>query len=191
MLKGQRHEDRSGSTNEYPRTRLPPRWTACDTSPMRPKLPPPYTRSMPLDTCCMQAPKKKSKMLTAFGKQHRKTKILGHCTVLVDNSSKTFDNRAGCLGSQSHCSLPAANVPPARTRTHLHLSERADRVHFDRGHVQIATFFNPMNSTIFVLFGKYCPIVDQLGSKDSSRDFQLNCVISYFFYLHLILHASG
>ena len=40
---------------------------------------------------------------------------------------------------------------------------------------------NPMNSTTFVLFGKYCPIVDQLGSKDSSRDFQLNCVISYFF----------
>jgi hypothetical protein len=37
-----------------------------------------------------------------------------------------------------------------------------------------------MNSTTFVLFGKYCPIVDQLGSKDSSRDFQLNCVISYF-----------
>jgi hypothetical protein len=37
-----------------------------------------------------------------------------------------------------------------------------------------------MNSTIFVLFDKYCPIVDQLGSKDSSRDFQLNCVISYF-----------
>jgi hypothetical protein len=37
-----------------------------------------------------------------------------------------------------------------------------------------------MNSTTFVLFGKYCPIMDQLGSKDSSRDFQLNCVISYF-----------
>jgi hypothetical protein len=37
-----------------------------------------------------------------------------------------------------------------------------------------------MNSTTFVLFGKYCPIVNQLGSKDSSRDFQLNCVISYF-----------
>ena len=30
---------------------------------------------------------------------------------------------------------------------------------------------NPINSTTFVLFGKYCPIVDQLGSKDSSRDF--------------------
>jgi hypothetical protein len=40
---------------------------------------------------------------------------------------------------------------------------------------------NLMNSTAFVLFGKYCSIVDQLGSKDSSRDFQLNCVISYFF----------
>jgi hypothetical protein len=37
-----------------------------------------------------------------------------------------------------------------------------------------------MNSIIFVLFDKYCPIVDQLGSKDSSRDFQLNCVISFF-----------
>jgi hypothetical protein len=41
--------------------------------------------------------------------------------------------------------------------------------------------FKPMNSTTFVLFDKYCPIVDQLGSKDSSRDLQLNCVISYFF----------
>jgi hypothetical protein len=40
--------------------------------------------------------------------------------------------------------------------------------------------FKPMNSTIFVLFDKYCLIVDQLGSKDSSRDLQLNCVISYF-----------
>jgi hypothetical protein len=29
-----------------------------------------------------------------------------------------------------------------------------------------------MNITTFVLFGKYYPIVDQLGSKDSSRDFQ-------------------
>jgi hypothetical protein len=40
--------------------------------------------------------------------------------------------------------------------------------------------FKPINSITFVLFGKYCPIVDQLGSKDPSRDFQLNCVISYF-----------
>ena len=40
---------------------------------------------------------------------------------------------------------------------------------------------NPMNSTTFVLFGKYYSTVDQLGSKDSSRDFQLNCVISHFF----------
>ena len=37
-----------------------------------------------------------------------------------------------------------------------------------------------MNSITFVLFDKYCPIVDQLGSKDSSRDFQLNYVISFF-----------
>jgi hypothetical protein len=38
-----------------------------------------------------------------------------------------------------------------------------------------------MNNTIFVLFDKCYLIVDQLDSKDSSRDFQLNCVISYFF----------
>jgi hypothetical protein len=49
------------------------------------------------------------------------------------------------------------------------------------GLVHFAKFLNPMNSTTFVLFDKYCPIVDQLGSKDLSRDFQLNCVISYFF----------
>jgi hypothetical protein len=37
-----------------------------------------------------------------------------------------------------------------------------------------------MNSTTFVLFGKYCLIMDQLGSKDLSCDFQLNYIISYF-----------
>jgi hypothetical protein len=48
-----------------------------------------------------------------------------------------------------------------------------------------------INSTIFVLFDKYCPIVNQLGSKDSSRDFQLNCVISYFFtYIYYFMHGS-
>jgi len=47
--------------------------------------------------------------------------------------------------------------------------------------VHFAKKVNTINSTIFVLFDKYCLIMDQLGSKDSSRDFQLNCVISYFF----------
>jgi hypothetical protein len=37
-----------------------------------------------------------------------------------------------------------------------------------------------MNNTIFLLFGKYCPIIDQLDSKDSSRDFQLNCILVIF-----------
>jgi hypothetical protein len=48
------------------------------------------------------------------------------------------------------------------------------------GHVYIANILNSMNSFTFVLFDKYCLIVDQLGSKDLSHDFQLNCVISYF-----------
>ena len=31
--------------------------------------------------------------------------------------------------------------------------------------------------------------MEYLGLKDSSRDSQLNCVISLFFYLHLMFHA--
>ena len=31
--------------------------------------------------------------------------------------------------------------------------------------------------------------MDQLGLKDSSRHLQLNCVINYFFQMHLMLHA--
>jgi hypothetical protein len=47
-----------------------------------------------------------------------------------------------------------------------------------------------MNSIAFVLFDKYYPIMDQLGSKDSSRDFQLNRVISYFFtYIYYSMHG--
>jgi hypothetical protein len=57
------------------------------------------------------------------------------------------------------------------------------------GHVYLAKNFKLMNSITFVLFDKYCPIVDQLGSKDSSRE--LNCVISYFFtYIYYFMHES-
>jgi len=31
--------------------------------------------------------------------------------------------------------------------------------------------------------------MEQLGLKDSSRDLQVNCAISYLFYLHLMFHA--
>ena len=41
------------------------------------------------------------------------------------------------------------------------------------------------------VFGKNCPIMDYLGLKDSSRDFSMNCAISFFFHLHLILHACA
>jgi hypothetical protein len=53
---------------------------------------------------------------------------------------------------------------------------------FNLGLVHFANFFEPMNSTTFVLFGKYYQIVDQLGSKDLSRNFQLNYVINYFLH---------
>jgi hypothetical protein len=41
------------------------------------------------------------------------------------------------------------------------------------------------------VFGKSCPIMDYLGLKDSSRQLQANCAISYSFYLHLMLHACA
>ena len=33
--------------------------------------------------------------------------------------------------------------------------------------------------------------MDYLGLKDSSHDFSANCVISFFFRLHLVLHACA
>ena len=42
---------------------------------------------------------------------------------------------------------------------------------------------------LLFVFGKNYPIMDYLGLKDSSRQLQVNCVISYSFYLHLMLHA--
>ena len=42
-----------------------------------------------------------------------------------------------------------------------------------------------------VVFGKNCLIMDYLGLKDSSHDFLANCVISFFFRLHLVLHACA
>jgi hypothetical protein len=41
------------------------------------------------------------------------------------------------------------------------------------------------------VFDKSCPIMDYLGLKDSSRQLQANCVISYSFYLHLMLHTCA
>ena len=41
------------------------------------------------------------------------------------------------------------------------------------------------------VFGKNCLIMDYLGLKDSSRQLQTNCVISYSFYLYLMLHACA
>ena len=33
--------------------------------------------------------------------------------------------------------------------------------------------------------------MEQLGLKDSSRDLQVNCAISYLFYLYLMLHICA
>ena len=39
--------------------------------------------------------------------------------------------------------------------------------------------------------GKYCPIMDKLGSKDSSRDLQTNYSISFCFRLNLVFYACA
>jgi hypothetical protein len=41
------------------------------------------------------------------------------------------------------------------------------------------------------LFDKHCPIMEQLGLKDPSRDLHVNCAISYLFYLYLMFYASA
>jgi len=33
--------------------------------------------------------------------------------------------------------------------------------------------------------------MEQLGLKNSSRNLQVNCAISYFFYLHLMFYACA
>jgi hypothetical protein len=84
---------------------------------------------------------------------------------------------------------------PAREKTNKHPSiyvytERFFLVVGTRWDlVYIEKNFKLMNSTTFVLFCKYYPIVHQLGSKDSSRDFQLNCVISFFTYIYYFMHG--
>ena len=51
-------------------------------------------------------------------------------------------------------------------------------------------FFGKMNTVAFsFLFDKYCLIINWLGSKDSSLKLQVNCVISFYFYLYLMLNA--
>ena len=45
--------------------------------------------------------------------------------------------------------------------------------------------------SLLIVFDNYCPTMDELGSKDSSRDFQLNCVISFCFCLYLMLHTCA
>ena len=44
---------------------------------------------------------------------------------------------------------------------------------------------------LLFLFDKHYLIMEQLGLKDSSCDLQVNCVISYLFYLYLMFHACA
>ena len=52
-------------------------------------------------------------------------------------------------------------------------------------------FWLPVTVALSFVFGKNCLIMDYLGLKDSSHDFSMNCAISFFFRLHLVLHARA
>jgi hypothetical protein len=45
--------------------------------------------------------------------------------------------------------------------------------------------------TLLFLFDKYCLIIEYLGLKDSSRDLQVNCAISFYFRQYLVLHICA
>jgi len=51
----------------------------------------------------------------------------------------------------------------------------------------MASFFGTV--ALSFVCDKYYPIIDYLGLKESSRDFQLNCVISFCFRLYLMFHV--
>jgi hypothetical protein len=52
-------------------------------------------------------------------------------------------------------------------------------------------FFNFDTVAFSFLFDKKYPIIKQLGLKDSSGDLQVNCAISYIFYLYLMFHVCA
>ena len=45
--------------------------------------------------------------------------------------------------------------------------------------------------TLSSLFDKHCLIIELLGLKDLSNDLQVNCVISFYFYLYLMFHTCA
>jgi hypothetical protein len=55
----------------------------------------------------------------------------------------------------------------------------------------VSIFLSFYYCSILFLFGNYCLITDYLGSKDSSRDLQTNCVINFYFQLYLMSHACA
>jgi hypothetical protein len=59
------------------------------------------------------------------------------------------------------------------------------------GLVYIQNFFDFDTVAHSFLFDKHYLIMEQLGLKDSSRDLQVNCAISYPFYLYLMFHSCA
>ena len=63
--------------------------------------------------------------------------------------------------------------------------------HSTQGVFSSENFWLLVTVALSFVFDKNCLIMDYLGLKDSSRQLQANCVISYSFYLHLMLHACA
>ena len=59
------------------------------------------------------------------------------------------------------------------------------------GLVQFRIFLVFGTVALSFLFDNYCLTVDQLGSKNSSRNLQVDCIISFYFCLCLMIHACA
>jgi hypothetical protein len=57
------------------------------------------------------------------------------------------------------------------------------------GCVYIQKFLQKDSVALFVIIWQLVSNHKQLDLKDLSREFRLNCVISFIFYLYLMLHA--
>jgi hypothetical protein len=96
-----------------------------------------------------------------------------------------------------HAARPDAHV--ARVHAHVTLPWRWTRgggpwlqaTTPSQGAFSTENFWLLATVALSFVFDKSCLIMDYLGLKDSSRQLQANCAISYSFYLHLMLHACA
>ena len=99
---------------------------------------------------------------------------------------------ASAMARLSETSFKANCWRSVHSSNHINQSVKYAVQHVSRAGAFSSENFWLLTTVAFsFVFDKNCPIMDYLGLKDSSRQLQANCAISYSFYLHLMLHACA